>query len=181
MRKMMVLLSVAALSVAPLGRAQDGAVGVPAAGGGAGRGGAGGQGGQGAQMQERLKEAWASVDKPTCFKAMDTNADGNISKEEFEKADLQAVFGGALRTAMARRGGLGAGAGGADAGPAQWDKNGDGKITAEEFPRGEEAFKKLLERADKDGDGALSTEEVKAAREGTQPRERRQQRQADKP
>lgn len=179
MKKMMAVLSVAALSVAPLGLAEDGAVAAPHEGAGGARGGrgAGGPGGQGAQMQERVKEAWAIVDKQACFKAMDTNADGNVSKEEFEKTDLQVVFGGALREALAKRGGKGAGDG-ADGGPAQWDKDGDGKITAAEFPRGEEVFKKLLERGDKDGDGALSIEEMKAAREAVQ---QRQERKAGKP
>lgn len=182
MKKMMVVLSVAALSVSPLGLAQDGAAGPPPqAGAGMARGGRG-AGGQGAPVQERMKEAWAAVDKQACFRTMDTNADGNVSKEEFEQADLQAVFGAALRQAMAKRGGMGAAGGGAAGGPAQWDKNGDGKITADEFPRGEEAFKKLLERADKDGDSALSTEEMKAAREGLQrQQQQRQERRGQKP
>jgi hypothetical protein len=129
MKKLMVVLSVAALSLSPLGLAEDAAVAAPPGGaggphGGRGAGGPGGQGG--AQLQERMKEAWAAVDRQACFKAMDSNADGNVSKEEFEKADLQVVFGGALREAMLKRGGMGGGAGGAGGGPAQWDKNGDG-------------------------------------------------------
>jgi Ca2+-binding EF-hand superfamily protein len=179
--RMLAVLSAAALAVTPLALAQDGGAARPGAGVGRG-GGQGGQGGQGgAQMQERMKEAWAAVDKQACFKAMDTNADGNVSKEEFEAADLQAVFGNALREAMTKqRAGAGAGGAAGEGGPAQWDKNGDGKVTADEFPRGEEAFKKLLERADKDGDGALSTEEMKAAREGMQQQQRQQERKGQK-
>lgn|GEM_PF-2715428 len=175
MKKLVAGLSAVVLAVSPLGLAQE--AGGGRAGGGAGRGGGPG----GGQMQERMKEAWAAVDKEACFKAMDTDADGTITKEEFGKADLQAVFGAPLREAMAKRAGMGAGPGAAvgPGGPQQWDKNGDGKVTADEFPRGPEAFKKLLENNDKDGDGALSTEEMKAAREAMQQRqqERQQERQ----
>lgn len=162
MKKLMAGLCVAGLVLTPLALAQQ------AGGRGAGRqgrgpgGGPGGEG-RGAQMQERMREAWASLDKEACFKAMDTNGDGTISKDEFQQADLQAVFGERLREAMAQRAGGAAGVGAGD--PAQWDKNGDGKVTADEFPGGEEAFKRMLERGDKDGDGALSLEEVRAVRE----------------
>jgi hypothetical protein len=177
MKRIMAMMSAAALAVAPLVLAQEGTA--PRAGG-AGMGRGGGPGGQGGQMQERLKDAWAAVDKVACFKAMDTNADGSISKEEFEKADLQAVFGPALRETLRKRGAsTAAGGAGAATAFAQWDRNGDGRVTAEEFPRGEEAFRKLLEHADKDGDGALSAEEVKAAHEVMQ--QRQQERKGQQP
>lgn len=180
MRKLLAGLAATVLAVSPLALAQEAGGGRPGGGGG-GRGAGPG----GGAMQERMKEAWAALDKAACFTAMDTNADGNVSKEEFEKADLQAVFGTPLREAMAKRAGAGpgaaagAGAGAGAAGPQQWDKNGDGKVTAEEFPRGPEAFKKLLENHDKDGDGALSADEIKAARETLQ--QRQQERRGQQP
>ncbi|MBT4817947.1 MAG: hypothetical protein HON70_19735, partial [Lentisphaerae bacterium] len=44
------------------------------------------------------------------------------------------------------------------------DKNGDGKMSADEFPRGKEAFEKLLKYADKDGDGLINLEEMREMR-----------------
>lgn len=167
MKKRMMAWAVAVLAVSPWVMAQDAPGGAGARGGRPGAGPGAGAGAGGAAMQERMKEAWGAMDKEACFRAMDANADGAISQDEFTQADLQAVFGTALRDALMKRGaGAGAGAG---AGFAVWDKNADGKVVAEEFPRGEEAFKKLLERADKDGDGALTAEEVRAFREAAGP------------
>jgi hypothetical protein len=179
MKKMLVVLSTATLAVSLLSWAGDAPGGAAKGGNGGGRAArAGGGAGRGAQAQDRMKEAWAEVDKAACFTALDTNADGNISKEEFEKADLQVVFGGPLREAMQKRGGAAGGGGGPAAEVTRWDKNGDGKITADEFPRGEAAFKKFLEGADKDGDGTLTVDEAKAAQEQRQ--QQRQERQGNK-
>jgi len=68
----------------------------------------------------------------------------------------------------------------------KFDKNGDGKLDAEELkaareefqknggpklgPQGEELKKKLLEKFDKNGDGKLDADELKAAREEMQKR-----------
>ena len=88
-------------------------------------------------------------------------------KEEFEAADLGEIFGGGLRKAMMESMGGAGGPGAAGKGDffQKMDKNGDGKITADEYPRGPEAFDKILQKADKDGDGALSKEEMQASRE----------------
>ena len=168
MKKMLALVSVAALAVTPLVLAQEGGAPPPKPGPGVERGQrGGGRGPGGGQMQERMKEAWAAVDKEACFKTMDANGDGTVSKEEFQKTDLQEVFGTALRDAMRKDAPGGEGPGGGDPAAAfkRMDKNGDGKIAVDEFPRGAEAFNKLKEHADKDGDGLLSEEEFKAAHE----------------
>jgi Ca2+-binding EF-hand superfamily protein len=91
----------------------------------------------------------------------DKNGDGALSKEEFVEAIR------AIRGAFA---GAGQGAPGGQAGPGgrpdpeqifkHLDKNGDGKITADEVPEERrEMFQKLLEKGDKNGDKALSKEE----------------------
>ena len=48
----------------------------------------------------------------------------------------------------------------------RFDRDGNGKITAEEFPRGKEAFGHLLGLADKDGDGTLDRSEFSELRQG---------------
>lgn len=139
--------------------AQDGG-GRGGRGEGGGRGGRAQAGGRGGQ-QQMMKAAWEKVDKEACFAAMDADKDGNVTAEEFEKADVGAIFGKALMEAMKELREEQTAGGGMK----RLDQNKDGKITADEFPGGEERFNKLLERADTDGDGALSEDEMNAFRE----------------
>jgi hypothetical protein len=129
------------------------------------RAGGGGAAGRGAEARQRFAEAWDKVNKADCFAALDADGNGSVSKEEFEAANLREVFGPALRKAMAETAGAPAARG--EAGNANafesMDRNQDGKLTADEFPKGKEAFERLLQHADKDGDGTLSKEEMKAA------------------
>jgi len=161
MKRLSVILGCLAFALCPLVQAQ------PAGGGGqGGQGGPGGGRGGRQGMQQRMQKMWEQVDREEMFGALDANGDGNISKDEFDEANLGEIMGGAMRKAMmaGRQGGQ-QGQGGD---PAQMfkrlDKDGDGKITAEEFPRGPEAFERLAQRLDKDGDGALSIEEMAAMR-----------------
>jgi len=171
MKRLSLILGCLAFALCPLVQAQ------PAGGGGQGGpprrgGGEGGQGGPGGGrggrqgMQQRMQKMWEQVDREELFGALDANGDGNISQDEFNEANLGEIMGGAMRKAMmAGREGGQRGQGG-DPGQMlkQLDKDGNGKITAEEFPRGPEAFEKLAQRLDKDGDGAISMEEMAAMR-----------------
>jgi len=125
------------------------------------------------------------------FKQMDKDADGKITAEEFpagpevferfvKRADKDGDGALSMEEMSAMRGrgrggegggrggegGKGGGRGGQGNAVQRFDKNGDGKISAEEFPRGKEAFEKILKNADKDGDGLLSAEEMAGARGG---------------
>jgi len=135
----------------------------------------GGPGGRGArtpgQMQEMMKAAWEKVDKEACHAALDSDGDGTVSKEEFDKSDLNAILGKALNEAMQkvreerRAAGDQAQGQGRENAMQRMDKNGDGIITADEFPRGAEAFERLLQRGDKNGDKGLDADELAAIRE----------------
>ena len=171
MKRTGILAGLMALGLGAMVMAQgDAPAGAPPAGGPP-PGGMGPGGGE--MMKARSQAVWQKVDKAECFKALDKDANGSVSKEEFDAADLGEVFGGALRKAMAESMGGAGGPGGAGAKGdffQKMDKNGDGKITADEHPRGPEAFDKMLQKADKDGDGALSKEEMQGMREGMRDR-----------
>ena len=109
-------------------------------------------------MRQRMKAAWGAVDKDACFKALDNDGDGVVTQEEFERADLQEVFGARVREAMRKNMGKNR----KDMFK-RADKNGDGMIAADEFPGGPERFEKILRKVDKDGDGLISQEEWQAA------------------
>ncbi len=103
------------------------------------------------------------------LKQMDQNGDGKISQDEAPAAvwdklsKLDADGDGAVtpqELASARPGGAGAPGGGAFFQTA--DKNGDGKITAEEAGERWERMSK----ADKNGDGGVTREELVAAMRG---------------
>lgn len=129
-------------------------------------GGPGGRGPHGGGGPGMLLKALQSVDKEAIFKGLDTDGDGAISKAEFEGADLSQVIGPevqkAMRAAFAEGQDRADGARGKSAFE-KWDKNGDGKVSAEEHPR-KEVFEKILQNADTDGDGLLSQEEFDAFR-----------------
>jgi Ca2+-binding EF-hand superfamily protein len=123
---------------------------------------------RGPAMQDRMRAAWEQVDKEACFKALDTDGDGAITQEEFERANMQDVFGVALMNAMRKNAGGKQGQAGKQGAANMFekmDKNGDGNLSAEEFPRGPEAFEKLAKRADTNGDGLISQDEMQAMRE----------------
>ena len=125
-------------------------------------------------MQQRLKAAWAAIDKDACFKAMDNDGDGMISQEEFERADLQAIIGSKLHESMRKK------HGNRKDMFKKMDKNGDGMISLEEFPRGPEVFEKIVKKVDKDGDGMISLEEwtaMRAQRGGQGHRKRKHEKQ----
>jgi Ca2+-binding EF-hand superfamily protein len=137
---------------------------------------------RGAAQRERMAKLLEQL------KAMDTNQDGKVSKDEWkgpekmfarldrnkdgviDMGDRQAGVGGEGRRGKAGKGRPG-GEGGGD--PAQMaervkqhvqkqfaklDANQDGKVTQDEAPN-----PRLLEMADKNGDGAITLEELQAA------------------
>ncbi|OGV77844.1 MAG: hypothetical protein A3K19_18660 [Lentisphaerae bacterium RIFOXYB12_FULL_65_16] len=167
MKRTGILAGLVALGLGAMVMAQgDAPAGGPPAGGPPG-GGMGMPPGGGEAMKAHMQAVWQKVNKEECFTALDKDGNGSVTKEEFEAADLGEIFGGGLRKAMMESMGGAGGPGAAGKGDffQKMDKNGDGKITADEYPRGPEAFDKILQKADKDGDGALSKEEMQASRE----------------
>ncbi|MGD9495419.1 MAG: EF-hand domain-containing protein [Armatimonadota bacterium] len=81
----------------------------------------------------------------------DTNGDGAISRQEFDKAAE------AMREAFARGPGGGAGFGGPGGGFERMDANGDGVLKGDEIP---ERFRERWMQGDANGDGALTREEL---------------------
>ena len=164
MKRLSLVLSCLVFALCYLVQAQpagggDGGGRPPRRGGGQ-DGPGGGRGGR-EGMQQRMQKMWEQVDRDELFGALDANGDGNISKDEFGEANLGEIMGGAMRKAM-----MSGGQGGPGGDPAerfkQMDKDADGKVSAQEFPRGPEVFDRLVERLDKDGDGALSMDEMAA-------------------
>ncbi len=130
----------------------------------AGPGGPGGKRGHGGRGGGQfLKQALQGIDREKVFTALDTDGNGSVSKEEFNAADFGEVLGGALQEAIRARLAERGGNKGGNGGFASLDKDGDGKLTAEEFPK-PEAFERIVKQADKDGDGMLSEDEMKEFR-----------------
>jgi len=132
-----------------------------------------GPGMKGGNLQKRLEEFKVKLAE------MDTNKDGKVTKEEykgkipFEYADRN-KDGAVSMDDM--RGGGGPGIPGMPPGEGmnpeaiagrfkEADKNGDGKVTKDEFPGAPERFANL----DKDGDGGVTLEEMTAAMKGAGP------------
>lgn len=106
------------------------------------------------------------------FNAIDADADGVITKAELRKAivalrKLDADKDGNITLAEVSPAGGPMGPGGPGGDPARFvermmenDKNGDGKLTAEELPG---PMAQMVQDGDKNGDGALDREELTAA------------------
>jgi Ca2+-binding EF-hand superfamily protein len=124
-------------------------------------------------------------DNEALFKQLDKNSDGQVAEDEVPQ-DKQRLLKRLLRTAdkdgngklsreefiagLKSRDGQSQPGGPASGGPSleerfrERDRNGDGKITAEDIPEPlRNRFAAMLERADKDGDKAISLEEFKRA------------------
>jgi len=103
-----------------------------------------------------MQKMWGGVDRDEIFAALDADSDGSVSKAEFAEADLPTIMGDAMRKGMMK---ARAGRGGDKF--KTMDKNADGKLTKDEFPR-PEIFDHILEKADTNGDGELTQEEMQA-------------------
>ena len=103
---------------------------------------------------------WDLVDREALFKALDANADGSISAEEMKAAPLAEIMAKAMKGARAQL----AGGGGQAAGWVQrLDKDGDGKLSREEFP---EQRRDMFDRLDRNQDGFVDADEMPKARGG---------------
>ncbi len=106
---------------------------------------------------------------PPMVKALDTNADGKITAEELKNATkaLMALDGNGDGVLTEEEYGRPRGSrGGPGGGPgdflAQFDKDGDGKISKEEAP---ERMRENFEKMDVNGDGLLDQSDFEAMRE----------------
>jgi len=131
------------------------------------------------RMKARAKQHFTNLDKnedgrltadepptPKLIEIADGNGDGGVTLEEF-----LAFMAKRARSGRRGRDAQGGPKGSGDAGKSRrrgrlsagmlrrWDRDGDGKVTAEEFPGRDEMFQRL----DADKDGALTDADVKAA------------------
>jgi len=107
---------------------------------------------------------WDLVDREALFKALDTNGDGSISAEEMKAAPLAEIMAKAMTGARRTLAGGGAGGAGAAGGlVGRFDKNGDAKVSRDEFPA--EHLDKF-DRLDKNQDGVITADEAPQARGG---------------
>ena len=101
---------------------------------------------------------WENVDKDGLFSAIDANGDGVVTKDEFNGAELGRIIREAMRDAMQKAGLGGRGGEGKAKGAEAFkrmDKDGDGKLSRDEFPRPQ-----VFDKIDKDADGFLDQEEL---------------------
>lgn len=114
---------------------------------------------------------WEKVDREGIFNAIDGDGDGIITKDEFRAAALAEIVGRAIQKVRAdARGARGEGEGGRDRRGGfvkRMDKDGDGKVSRDEFQGDAERFDKI----DADKDGFIDDKEVAEA--WRQARERR--------
>lgn len=101
------------------------------------------------------------VPSPMLLELADANGDGHVTLAEFQKVHLQRAMRRAKTSGAGdghrgnrRRGGLNAGT------LKRWDRDGDGKVSSDEFP-GRDA---MFERLDADGDGYLTEADIDARR-----------------
>ena len=160
--------------------------GAAEAGGPADRRGPGGPAGPGAQGDAgALRGAMGRMSNPL-FEAIDADSDGMITKVElrkavaqFKKLDTDQDGNISLAEVSPQGGPIGPMAAGGPAGQfgdpnqmvdrlMQSDRNGDGKLTADELPG--QMAQQMIQNGDRDGDGALSKLEVAQAMQNMQNR-----------
>ncbi|MFC1806182.1 hypothetical protein ACFL09_04290 [Planctomycetota bacterium] len=107
---------------------------------------------------------WDLVDRDELFKALDKDGDGNITAEEMKAAPLAEILSKATMDARRTLAGGGAGGAGAAGGlVGRLDKDGDGKISRDEFPA--EHLDKF-DRMDRNKDGFIDADESPKPRGG---------------
>ncbi len=103
---------------------------------------------------------WENVDKDALFNELDADGDGVVTRDEFKNADLAKIVGKALMEAS-RKAGFGRGRPGGGQGGRigkmleRLDKDGDGKLSKDEFPRPQ-----VFDKLDANGDGFLDKQEL---------------------
>ncbi len=107
---------------------------------------------------------WDLVDRDELFKALDADGDGSITAEEMKAAPLAEIMSKAMTDTRRTLAGGGAGAAGAAGGlVGRFDKDGDGKVSRDEFPA--EHLDKL-DKMVRNKDGFFDAEEAPKARGG---------------
>jgi Ca2+-binding EF-hand superfamily protein len=106
-------------------------------------------------------QARARAETEARFKERDKDGDGKVARAEFPGTDdafkaLDRDGDGSITLAEMQAGPSGRGDRAPGKAPLRGDKNGDGKVTRDEFPGTDDAFKAL----DQDGDGAITAAEL---------------------